>query len=449
MRPAPTSDDLAPGLEEWPGLGRAFALGLQHVVVSNVWLDPVFVAAVAGLSGALAANMINAIFLGAGLVTLTQSTRLVRLPIVEGPSTAFDGLLIGFARGGQLALATTGLLLGGILVLIVASSGLLSLVRRAFSPAVTGAVIVLIGVALAGFTVQEFLGGNPTGPSFATPDTLIIGTATLLAVLLPTSFGRGAWRSYCFVWALLVGDACSAVFGRLSFDAVVAASWIGVPRLLPYGGLQFDAGVTLAVVFAFIVAVIEAIGIYYAVGEIVQTPITDGRIRLGVSGEAVGSMISAAFGGFATTAYAQNVGLLKLTGVSSRFPVMAAGGLFLLLAFFPKLGALLAATPDPVVGGLFLPAAGTVLLTGVQTLARMPDTPRHTLVAGLALIAGTGLPSLTSSLQSHLPALLIQLLSPVVVGTIVAVVLEIALVQVPAVRHPPHGGTAGTSGARQ
>jgi NCS2 family nucleobase:cation symporter-2 len=204
---------------------------------------------------------------------------------------------------------------------------------------------------------------------------------------------------------------------------------------LPYGGLSFDAGVFLAILFAFIVAIIEAVGVYYAAGEIVGTPITDQRIRLGVSGAALGSMISALFGGFATTAYAQNVGLLKLTGIGSRFAVTVAGIIFLVLGFVPKLGAALAATPDPVVGGIFLPAAGSLILTGVVTLSRTPDTPRHATVAGLAVIMGTGIPPLAASLASRLPAVAVQLLSqPVVVGAIVALVLEVAFVQLPTLR---------------
>jgi uracil-xanthine permease len=426
------STGLTLGLEDRPPLPQSIALGFQHVLVSNVWLDPVFVAAVGGLSAALSANLVNAIFLAAGLVTLTQSTRLVRLPIVEGPSAAFDGLMIGFGKAGQLAMATTGLLIGGVIVLIVSASGLLGLLRRLFSPAVTGAVILLVGIALAGFTLEEFLGGSPTSPDFGSPTTLVIALATLLTVVLLSGFGRGPLRSYAFLWGLLVGDGLSLAFGRLSFDAFGSAAWVGIPQLLPYGPLQFEPGIALAILFAFLVAVIEAIGVYYAAGEIVGTPVTDQRIRLGVSGEAVGSIISSLFGGFATTAYAQNVGLLKLTGVGSRFAVTVAGIIFLVLAFIPKLGALLAATPDPVVGGIFLPAAGSLILTGVMALARTPDTPRHATVAGLAVILGTGLPPMASALSAKLPAVVTQLLSqPVVVGAIVALILEIVLVQLP------------------
>ncbi|GAC1315271.1 MAG: solute carrier family 23 protein [Chloroflexota bacterium] len=432
---SPRSPGLLLGLEDKPALPAAVALGFQHVLVSNVWLDPVFVGAAGGLSVALSGNLVNAIFLAAGLVTLTQSTRLVRLPIVEGPSAAFDGLMIGFAKGGQLAMATTGLLIGGVIVLIVAASGLLGLVRRLFSPAVTGAVILLVGIALAGFTLEEFFGGVPSSPDFGSPRTLAIATATLATVVILSGFGRGPLRSYAFIWALVVGDSLSALFGRLNFDAVSGAAWVGIPQVLPYGGFAFEPGIAVAILFAFLVAVIEAMGVYYAAGEIVGTPITDQRIRLGISGEAVGSIVSSIFGGFATTAYAQNVGLLKLTGVGSRYAVTIAGCIFLVLAFIPKLGAVLATTPDPVVGGIFLPAAGSLILTGVLTLARTPDTPRHATVAGLAVIMGTGVPPLATSLGSKLPTVVTQLVSqPVVVGAVVALVLEIVLVQVPGPR---------------
>ena len=116
-----------------------------------------------------------------------------------------------------------------------------------------------------------------------------------------------------------------------------------------------------------------------------------------------------------------------------------AGVIFLILAFVPKLGALLAATPDPVVGGIFLPASASLILTGVTALSRTPDTPRHAAVAGLAVSAGTGLPPMASNLGTKLPAVATQLLSqPVVVGATVALILELLLVQI------PHGGSASS-----
>ncbi len=432
--PTGKKSELTYQLEDIPGPGQSVALGLQHVLVSNVWLDPVFVAAVAGLSATLAANLVNAIFLAAGLVTLVQSTRLVRLPIVEGPSAAFDGLMIGFGKAGQLAAATGGLLIGGAVVFIISASGLLGRVRRLFSPAVTGAVILLVGIALAQFTLTEYFGGNPKGADFASAPPLIVATVTMLAVLLLTGFGRGVLRIYGFLWALILGDVVSAFFGMLHFDTLGSAGWFGIPKFMPYGPLTFDPGVTGALVLAFLVATIEAIGVYYAAGEVAGTEITDRRINLGMAGEAAGSMISALFGGFATTAYAQNVGLIKLTGDASRRSVTVAGVIFLVLAFIPKLGAFLVATPDPVVGGIFLPAAASLIFAGVSALARTPDSPRHIAVGGLAVMLGTGIPALGAPLLDKMPSTLAQLASqPVVVGAVFAIVLEVLFVQFPTI----------------
>jgi len=285
---------------------------------------------------------------------------------------------------------------------------------------------------LASFTLVEYFGGNPKSPSYATAPPLIVATITMLVVLVLTGFGRGIARTYAFLWALIAGDLVSAAFGMLHFDAVGSAAWLGIPRFLPYGGLKFDAGVTGALVLAYLVATIEAIGVYYAAGEIAGTPITNQRINLGMAGEAAGSMISSLFGGFATTAYAQNVGLLRLTGVASRFPVTVAGVIFLVLAFIPKMGAFLVATPDPVVGGIFLPAAASLIFTGVAAMARTPDSPRHIAVGGLAVMLGTGIPALGDPLISKLPPGLGQLASqPVVVGAIAALALELLFVQAP------------------
>lgn len=202
MSADPATPALAVGVEDRPGTVSVVLMGVQHVLVSNVWLDPVFVAAVAGLPAALAANLVNAIFLAAGLVTLVQSTRLVRLPIVEGPSAAFDPLMITFAKAGRLAAATTGILLGALIVLALSLSGLLGRLRSLFTPAVAGSVLLLVGLALARFTLIEVLGGNPASPSFASPSTVLIAAVTMACVLALTLFARGPARRYAFLWAL-------------------------------------------------------------------------------------------------------------------------------------------------------------------------------------------------------------------------------------------------------
>lgn len=420
------------GLEDQIGVAQGVALGFQHVLVSNVWLDPVFVAAVAGLPLALAGNMVNAIFLAAGIVSLIQSTRLVRLPVIEGPSATFDPLMISFGKAGQLAQATTGILFGGAIIFLISVSGLLGRVRSVFTPVVTGTVTLLVGIALAQFTLVEFLGGNTASPDFAGVGSLTIACSTMLAVIVFSVFGRGVLQRYAFVWALVLGDAVAAAFGRLDFSAASSAGWLGIPKFLPYGGLKFEWDAAIIFLLAFVVAVFEAVAVYFAAAEIVGTEITDQRLNRGIAGAAAGSMVSALFGGFATTAYAQNVGLLRLTKIGTRHAVTYAGAIFLVLAFVPKLGALLAATPDPVVGGIFLPAAGSLIVVGIDLLAKMAPTERNYMVAGLAVMLGVGLPLMGDPLFSKLSRDWSLLLSQqIVVGAVVAIVLQLALVQIP------------------
>jgi xanthine/uracil permease len=128
---------------------KGFLYGLQHVFVSNVWLDPLFVSAMIGLPAAMSANMVNAIFIGAGLVTLTQAAKLVRLPVVQGPSAAFDALLISSGKAGGLAAAGGGIMVSALIVLIFALTGLLGRLRALFTPVVSGVVIFVVGIALS------------------------------------------------------------------------------------------------------------------------------------------------------------------------------------------------------------------------------------------------------------------------------------------------------------
>jgi xanthine/uracil permease len=139
---------LTVGLEEKLPPLKNFLYGLQHVFVSNVWLDPIFVAAMIGLPFALAANIVNAIFIAAGLVTLTQATRLAKLPIVQGPSAAFDSIMISTGKVNGLAAAGGGIFLSALIVFILAITGVIGKLRVLFTPVVSGTVIFVVGVAL-------------------------------------------------------------------------------------------------------------------------------------------------------------------------------------------------------------------------------------------------------------------------------------------------------------
>lgn len=372
--------------------GKTILYGIQHVFVSNVWLDPIFVAAMIGLPITLASNIVNAIFIAAGLVTLIQTTKLVRLPIVQGPSAAFDAIMISAGKANALAAASGSIFISAIIVFILSITGVITRLKSLFTPVISGTVIFVVGISLASFTLTEFLGGSPGTKGFASLSTLSLSIPTAMIVVCLSLFGKGIWKSFAFLIALIIGDIIAFMIGQTNFSAVYEKDWFGLPHFLPYGAFSFDWGTFITFFIAYIVAIIEAMGVYQASADMLNVELDDKRIRNGFAGEAGGSALSSLIGGFPTTAYAQNVGVLRLTGVGSRYPVMIAGIIFLMFGFLPKTGALLALTPDAVIGGIFLPAAATLIHTGLSILGKMEKNEINFMIVGLSILLAIALP---------------------------------------------------------
>ncbi|MGC4936106.1 solute carrier family 23 protein [Gordonia sp. DT30] len=409
-----------PGSADAPRLSpqRTLLLGLQQLLVSNVWLDPIFIASVGGLSLGLGANLVSATFIVAGLVTLAQTTRLIRLPVVEGPSSAFSPLAIGYAKAGSLPAASLGLLIAAALVFVTAATGLLGRVRRYLTPAVTGTIILLVGLSLTAFGFQELFGGAGS-PAFGSASAVITGVLTVALVgvcVLVRQLRAGA-----FLIALVVGDAVAAAFGLVDFSALRDAAWVGFPHLLPYGSLHFDLGITITMCIVFFVAVVEAIGIYEATAAAIGVRLTSRRLSVGVMAESVGTALSAGLGGFGATAYAQNLGVISVTGVAKLNVIRCAAVGFLILGFSPKVAALLTATPSPVVGGVLVAAAIGVISHGARSAFSGDGV-----IPACAVAAALGIPAMTESL--HWNSVVTQVASSqVAVGALVAVFLQLVL----------------------
>ncbi|WP_085524781.1 solute carrier family 23 protein [Tuberibacillus sp. Marseille-P3662] len=416
------------GLEEQFPPVKGLLYGLQHVFVSNVWLDPVFVAAMIGLPFALSANMINAIFIAAGLVTLVQATRWVRLPVVQGPSAAFDALMISSGKTHTLPAAGGGVIVSAAIVFLLAVTGILAKMKAFFTPVISGTVIFIVGIGLSEFTLNLFLGGAPGTKNFLNGDVLAMSITTALLVIILSVFGTGMWRSFSFLIALVIGDIIGFVLGALSFSDIATRGWFGWPHFMPYGALHFDLLTFMTFFIAYIVAVIEAMGVYQAAADMVGVKLDQQRLRSGFAGESAGSMLSTLFGGFPTTGYGQNVGLMRLTGVGSRHAVKVAGIIFLILGFVPKAGAVLAITPDAVVGGMFLPAAASLIFTGINILNRMAKTEANFVIAGLSILLAIALPDDFSSVDNWAGRLLGN---TILVGALTAMLLQLVLVNIP------------------
>ncbi|WP_081810784.1 solute carrier family 23 protein [Bacillus sp. UNC438CL73TsuS30] len=422
------NESIVIGVEEKLPPVKSFLYGLQHVFVSNVWLDPIFVAAMIGLPLSLSANIVNAIFISAGLVTLIQATKLVRLPIVQGPSAAFDSIMISAGKANALAAASGSIFLSAIIVFLLSITGVIGKLKALFTPVISGTVIFIVGISLSSFTLYEFLGGTPGMDSFASMSTLVMSIPTALVVILLSLFGRGIWKSFSFLIALIVGDLIAICFGKTNFSIISEKGWFGMPHFLPYGEFTFHWSWFLTFFVAYIVAIIEAMGVYQASAEMLDIDLDRKRIRNGFAGESAGSLISSLIGGFPTTAYAQNVGLLRLTGVGSRKPVIVAGVIFLVLGFVPKAGAILALTPDAVVGGIFLPAAASLVFTGISILAKVDKNETNYMIIGLSILLAISLPTYFKDVKGTVGTFLSN---SIFIGAFFSIILQVLFVHLP------------------
>lgn len=427
MTTAP-SEEMKLEVEQPVGNVQSLLLGLQHVFVSNVWLDPLFIAAMIGMTPLATTSFINTVFVIAGLVTLLQATRLAKLPIVQGPSASFDTLMITTGKAPGLAAAYGGMLISAIIVFLLSITGLIGKLRSWFTPVVSGTVICIVGVVLSQFTMYEFLGGSAGEEGFLDGTTLTLSITTAVIVTFLSVFGRGWWKRYAFLIGLLAGDIIAAFTSGMDYSSIRDANWFGLPEFMPHGAFQWNTTVILTFLVAYLAAIMEAMGVYQAASEITDIELTNDRIRRGFIGESAGSIASSLLGGLPTTAYAQNVGLLRLTRSGSRYPVIWAGGLLLVLGFVPKAGALLGLTPGAVVGGLFLPAAAGLFMSGISMLMKMERTEANFTVAGVSLLLAIALPSNLASLPGFWGTLLSN---SILVGACSVLVLQLLFVKLP------------------
>lgn len=437
--PASTSSEVAPlihGLEDRPPPGRAALISLQHVaaMVVGTITPPLILAGVLRFSPEDTAALVSAALLASALGTLLQTTRPgpvgCGMLSVTGTSFSFLQPLIAAGQSGGLALMFGMSLAAAPVQLVLAP--LLPRLRRVFTPLVSGIVVLLIGLTLIPSALYGIVAPLPAAdaPVWAGG---ALAALVILVLLVSQSIPR-AWARLGGVPAgLLTGVIVAALAGWLPASATVEnAAWFALPRWLPHG-LAFDWTLFLPFAFIYLVSLLEAMGDMTATAQLSGLP-TDGtehwkRLRGGILADGITSFVSALFGGFPSTTYAQNNGVIQITGVASRLlgPIMA---LFLaLLGLFPVVGRLIGAVPPSVIGALALVLFGLVAVSGLRLISAAGLTQRNCLIVALSLAAGIGLPSQPDWL-STLPGIIRTIFeSGIAGGGIVALVLNRILPQ--------------------
>ena len=406
-----TNGDIAYGVDDRPSLGRASILALQHVLTmfGSTVSVPLLFGPEMGMSPEQIGILISSVMLCSGVATLIQSTFGSRLPIIQGVSFSFLGAFFGIigtvkAAGGgpaEIMQAIAGAVMGGALFeMIIGFTGLIGWVRRILSPVVIGPVIMLIGLAL-------FQHGAPK----AGTDWVISGTTIVLVILFSLVFAKSyrLFRLFPILSAMVIVVALcwmltvAGVYTKghpafVDFSAAGKTAWMRLsPSALffPWGMPAFNLGFFVAVLAGYLASMIESIGDYHACSHMAGggNP-SPAQISRGIGCEGIGCFLTGVFGGFSSTSYSENIGLVGLTGVGSRYVVQLGGLILVIVGLFGKFGALAASIPGPVIGGLYCVLFGMISAVGVQQLTKCDLTSnRNLFIAGFALFMGLSVPA--------------------------------------------------------
>lgn len=414
-----------------PPFGLTLLLAAQHLLAAlgGIIAVPLVIGNVLKLPTPDTIVLVNAALLVSGIVTIIQCRGIgpigLRLPSVMGTSFTFvaAALAIGFSEHGVAGILGASLV--GSLVMIIGSF-FMPYVRKLFPPVVTGVVVMMIGLSLIPVAVDWFAGGQKGDPHYADPANLAMATFVLILVVILVQWGKGIFSAAAIVIGMMVGYAVALALGWINFEAVKNADLVAIPQPLHFG-LAFPISGIIGMSIAYLVTIVESSGNFLALGNATQTEITGKHLRGGVLCDGLGSALAAIMSTTPFSSFAQNIGVISLTGVASRYVVTVMGVLLVLAGIFPWLGALIVSIPSPVLGGAGLMMFAMIIAAGIQMLDKVERSKRNGLI--IAISIGCGLAVTTRpELLDKLPSFFKEVFgSGITVGSILALVLNLVL----------------------
>ncbi len=425
---------------------RLAALGLQHVLVmyAGAIAVPLIVGRALKLTPEQVALLISADLFCCGLVTLIQSLGVtkwfgIKLPVMMGVTFASVGPMVAFANampGPDGARAIFGAIIGaGVISILIAP--MVSKMLRFFPPVVTGTIIAIIGISLMRVGVGWAMGGPANlaqsvdvpklvamvdgakaaaaaasaaapgaapqvvklagpipmvdNPSYGALDNMAIAATVLVFILLLVRFMKGFVANISVLLGIVAGCAMAIALGKMNFDKVGKAHWFDVVTPFAFGMPTFDPLMILTMTLVMIVVMIESTGMFLALSDLTDRKITQQELAAGLRTDGIGTVIGGLFNTFPYTSFSQNVGLVGVTGVKSRYVCVAGGVIMIVLGLLPKMAAFVESIPQFVLGGAGLVMFGMVAATGIRILSTVDyKNNRHNLYV-VALSIGFGL----------------------------------------------------------
>ncbi|MGJ4995270.1 nucleobase:cation symporter-2 family protein [Bradyrhizobium sp. HKCCYLS3077] len=432
-------------VDEMLPVPKLLALGLQHVLVmyAGAVAVPLIIGRALKLPPEDVAFLISADLFACGLATLVQCIGFpgvgIRLPVMMGVTFASVGPMLSMAASPDIGLLGIygSVIAAGIFGIVVAP--FISRLLPLFPPVVTGTIILIIGISLMRVGINWAGGGQPTitkvfdgvrgafpNPDYGQLQGLGIALFVLLFILGLIRWGTGFVANVSVLLGIVAGASLATLLGVMHFDKVAAAPWGALVIPFRFGLPQFSLVPIVTMCVVMIVVMIESLGMFLALGEMTGKTVDREALSRGLRADGVGTLLGGIFNTFPYTSFSQNVGLVSVTGVRTRWVTITGGAIMLLLGLLPKMAALVEAVPQVVLGGAGLVMFGMVAATGARILATVDFKTNRFNLFIVAIAIGFGMiPLAAPGFFHNLPRDLQPLLeSGILLCALVAVLLN-------------------------
>ena len=432
-------------VDQVPPFGKLTILGIQHVLAfyAGAVVVPFFIVKQLGLDDETLIHLINADLLTCGIATIIQSVGIgrfvgVKLPLIQGVTfTAVSPLIaIGAAATPPGADPTTGLatmygsiIAVGLIVFLVAP--FFAKLLRFFPPIVTGTLLTVMGTTLLSVSAGDIVAWadkatDEAAKAAATYEALGFAFGTIAIIVIIQRLFKGFMGTLSVLLALLIMTAVAFALGKTDFSGVGEATWLGITTPFYFGIPKFSVTAIVAMIIVMAVTAVETTGDVFATGEVVGKRIAPRDIANALRADGLSTLLGGVLNSFPYTCFAQNVGLVRLTRVKSRWVVTAAGVFMIILGLLPKAAAIVASIPQPVIGGASLAMFANVAVVGIQTLAKVDLRDNRNAVIVSTSIGMALLVTLKPGIVTVMPAWL-QIIfgSGVTIGSLTAIILNL------------------------
>lgn len=421
--------DLIYGLNDRPPLRETLFAALQHLLAIFVAIitPPLIIASALRFDIQTTGFLVSMSLFVSGIATFIQSHRVgpigTGLLCIQGTSFSFISPIIsagmlGMVNGKMDVALGLSYVFGGCLVASVMEmivSRILPYTRKVITPLVAGIVVTLIGLCLIKAGINSCGGGQAAIDDGTFGSIRNLGLAVLVLVTI-IFFNRSAnrfLRMGSIVLGLLVGCVAAYCLGMIHFSDIHATGSLNIPVPLKYG-LRFDVGTIVGLGLIYLVTAVEAFGDITAnsliSGEPVEGPVFMRRAQGGILADGFNSMLAAVFNSFPNSIFAQNNGMIQLTGVASRYVGYFIAGALFLLGLFPVVGEFFSLIPDCVLGGATLLMFGTVAAAGVRIIASTKMDRKAVLVLAISFAMGMSV-ELVPDILSQMPSVIKSIFS--------------------------------------